>query len=90
MSLFAIEFLNKKYTFSLTKRKIARQLNRDQIGKDKLKQSLREAIAFTSIKIGELMHNYVSYFINDKQLYVVLDFVEQVNLLSLLKEIIFL
>jgi hypothetical protein len=34
------------------------------------------------------MHNYVSYFINDKQLYVVLDFVQQVNFY--LKIILFL
>ncbi len=57
-----------------------RKLNRDKLGTDKLKQSLREAIAFTSLNMEELMHNYVDYFINVKQLYVVLDFVEKVNL----------
>ncbi len=57
-----------------------KKLNHDKLGIDKLKQSLREVIAFTNLKIEELMHNYVSYFINDKQLYVVLDFVQQVNL----------
>jgi hypothetical protein len=57
-----------------------RKLNHDKLSIDKLKQSLREAIAFTNLKIEELMHNYVSYFIEDKELYVVLDFVQQVNL----------
>jgi hypothetical protein len=50
------------------------------LGIDKLKESLREAIAFTHIKLEELMHSYVSYFINNKQLYVVLDFDQHVNL----------
>ncbi len=78
MSLVKIKFL--KINSNLTKRKIVKKLNRDKLGIDKLKQSLREAIAFTNLNMEELMHNYVSYFIEDKELYVVLDFVQQVNL----------
>jgi len=59
--------------------KIIKRINRKEIGLDKLKQSLKEVIAFKLIKIEELLYNYVDFYIKDKQLYVVLDFIDLVN-----------
>ena len=53
-------------------------LNHESLGLDKIKQSLKEIIAFTRIHIEELMHNYLSYFIEEKQLYVVIDVIDMV------------
>ena len=58
---------------------IIKKINRKEIGIDKLKQSLKEVIAFKLIKIEELLHNYIDFYIKDKQLYVVLDFIDLVN-----------
>ena len=44
-----------------------------------MKQSLREAIAFTKLKNENLMHNYVSHCIEDKQLYVFINSIVLVN-----------
>jgi hypothetical protein len=49
------------------------RINRELIGTEKMKQSLREAIAFTKLKNENLMHNYISHCIEDKQLYVFID-----------------
>ncbi len=68
-------------TFYISKKsKIIKKINRDSIGTDKSKQSLKEAIAFELLKIEELMHNYISYFIKEKQLFVILENVDKVNL----------
>ena len=65
--------------FNKYQNKIIKKINRKEIGLDKLKQSLKEVIAFKLIKIEELLHNYVDYYIKDKQLYLVLDFIDLVN-----------
>ena len=70
--------LNNSFT-SLKTELIIKKINRKEIGIDKLKQSLKEVIAFKLIKIEELLHNYIDYYIKDKQLYVVLDFIDLVN-----------
>ena len=44
-----------------------------------MKQSLREAIAFTKLKNENLIHNYISHCIEDKQLYVLIDCIDLVN-----------
>ena len=61
------------------KRKIIKKINRDLIGTDKIKQSLKEAIAFKQLKNEELMHTYLSEFIKEKQLFVILQDFEKVN-----------
>jgi hypothetical protein len=60
-------------------RKIIKKINRDFIGTDKIKHSLKEAIAFKQLKIEELMHNYLSDFIKERQLFVILEDVDRVN-----------
>ena len=50
---------------------------------EKMKQSLRETIAFTKLKNETLMHNYISHCIEDKQLYVFIDYIDLVNKYSL-------
>ncbi len=62
----------------IKKRKIFKKINRDLIGTEKIKQSLKEAIGFKLLKIEELMHNYIDDFIKEKQLFVVLENVEKV------------
>ena len=44
-----------------------------------MKESLREAIAFTKLKHESLIHNYVSYCISEKQLYVYINCIDLVN-----------
>ena len=63
----------------LKNRKIIKKINRDLIGPDKLKLSLKEAIGFKQLKIEELMYNYISDFIKEKQLFVILEDVEKVK-----------
>jgi hypothetical protein len=55
-----------------------KKINRDLIGPDKLKQSLKEAIGFKLLKIEELMHNYIGDFVKEKQLFVILENVDKV------------
>ena len=71
--------LDKKKSTSLKTELIIKKINRKEIGLDNLKQSLKEVIAFKLIKIEELLHNYIDYYIKDKQLYAVLDFIDLVN-----------
>ena len=67
------------FSYSTKKRKIIKKINRDLIGTDKIKQSLKETIAFKQLKSEELIHNYQSDFIKEKQLFVILEDVEKVN-----------
>ena len=55
-----------------------KKINRDLIGPDKIKQSLKEAIGFRLLKIEELMHNYIGDFIKEKQLFVILENADKV------------
>ena len=57
----------------LKNRKIIKQINRDEIGTEALKISLKEAIMFTRIQNEDLLHNYLRYFIEEKNLYVVME-----------------
>jgi hypothetical protein len=50
---------------------------------EKMKQTLREAIALTKLKNENLIHNYISHCIEDKQLYVLIDYIDLVNKYSL-------
>ena len=63
---------------SVNRKMKRRRINRNLIGAEMTKETLREAISFKHIKIEELMHSYVDYLIMDKQLYVVLDCIELV------------
>jgi len=71
--------LENNIDFNKYSRKIVKKINRDSIGIEKLKQSLREVIAFKLIKIEELMQNYFDFYIKDKNLHVVLDSFDLVN-----------
>jgi hypothetical protein len=46
------------------------------IDKEHLKQVLKEAIILTRIKCGNLIQNYSSYFIENKKLFLVMDYFE--------------
>ncbi len=76
---FNTNFSSLRPEFDKYPNKIIKQINREEIGLDKLKQSLKEVIAFKLIKIEELLYNYVDFYIKDKQLYFVLDFIDLVN-----------
>ena len=76
---FNTNFSSLKPESNKYQNKIIKKINREQVGLDKLKQSLKEVVAFKLIKLEELLHNYVDFFIKDKQLYVVLDFIDLVN-----------
>ena len=69
----------EKYLFNGQNRKIIKKINRDFIGVDKIKQSLKETIGFKQLKNEELIHNYLSDFIKEKQLFVILEDVDKVN-----------
>jgi hypothetical protein len=73
------EVLDTAPNMNVINRKMKRRrINRNLIGVEKTKESLREAISFKQIKIEELIHGYVDYLIMEKQLYVVLDCTELV------------
>ena len=55
-----------------------KQINRDILTDEQLKSTLKEAIMFTRIKNEDLLHNYLRYFIEDKQLFMVMNCI-QVN-----------
>ena len=76
---FNTNFSSLKPELNNYSNKIIKKINPKQFGLDKLKQSLKEVIAFKLIKIEELLYNYVDFYIKDKQLYVVLDFIDLVN-----------
>ena len=67
------------FSYSTKKRKIIKKINRDLIGTDKIKQSLKEVIGFKQLKNEKLIHNYQSDFIKEKQLFVILEDVDKVN-----------
>ena len=74
-------WIKLKLFFYLTTKtnKIIKKINRDLIGTRKIKQSLKEAIAFKQLKNEELIHNYLSDFIKEKQLFLILEDVDRVN-----------
>ena len=76
---FNTNFSSLKPELNKYQNKIIKKINREQVGLDKLKQSLKEVIAFKLIKIEELLHNYIDFYIKDKQLYVVLNCIDLVN-----------
>ena len=55
-----------------------KKINRDILTDEQLKSTLKEAIMFTRIKNEDLLHNYLRYFIEDKQLFMVMNCI-QVN-----------
>ena len=55
-----------------------KQINRDILTDEQLKTTFKEAIMFTRIKNEDLLHNYLRYFIEDKQIFMVMNFI-QVN-----------
>ena len=74
-----MNFIPINFSIYQKKRKIIKKINRDLIGTDKIKQSLKEAIAFKLLKNEELMHSFLSDFIKERQLFVILEDVDKVN-----------
>ena len=64
-------------------RKVIKQINRD-IGVDELKYTLKEAIMITRIQNADLLHNYARYFIQEKNLYLVLDCIQVYKICDIL------